>query len=152
MTSMTHAIAQLPPAPTRADWKALAVAGALALAVLPALVPAGSATAYSWKSYSGAGMDSAENTIPVQAKDAVTDDSLKSFKTAKATVMAIKDEWQNRVERGEVDPDDETAQEVVRIQMTATIEQNGLSVDEYNRIDKALKSDEELRQRYHEMP
>ena len=149
MTSMTHAIAQLPPAPTRADWKALAVAGALALAVLPALVPAGSATAYSWKSYSGAGMDSAANTIPVQAKDKVTDDSLKSFKTAKATVMAIKDEWQNRVERGEVDPE---AQEVVRIQMTATIEQNGLSVDEYNRIDKALKSDEELRRRYHEMP
>lgn len=152
MTSMTQAIAQLPPAPTRADWKALLFAAALALGTLPALMATDPATAYSWKSYSAAGMETAQSDVPVQAKDEVTDDTLKSFKTAKSTVMAIKDEWQNRVERGEVDPDDEDAHEVVRIQMTATIEQFGLSVDEYNRIDKALKTDTELRKRYHDIP
>lgn len=152
MTSMNHAMANLPPAPTGADWKALLIAGALALATLPGLLTADPAKAYPWQPHHAAGMASAGSLVTAQSGEEISDETLKSFKTAKTTVMAIKDEWQNRVERGEVDAEDESAQDIVRIQMTAAIEQNGLSVDTYNRIDTALKSDALLRQRYQDLP
>jgi len=86
-----------------------------------------------------------------QAAGDVSDEQLRSFSMAQGSIMAIQEEWQNRVDRGEVDPNDAQAIEDVRTQMAMTVEQTGLSVEDYNMIFETLQTDPELRERYQEM-
>lgn len=82
-----------------------------------------------------------------QPSFSVTDTELRNFVTASQIVDAIRKEALERL-NGDMD------EEVVRIiqqqtneDMIKAVEKTGLSVDSYNRIARAIQSDENLRQR-----
>jgi|TARA_R110000772_G_scaffold164197_2_gene275577 hypothetical protein len=81
----------------------------------------------------------------------ISDAQLQSFASAQSSVVAIQEEWQSRVDSGEVDPNDPQAVEDIRTQMAMAVEQAGLSVEQYNMIFETLQTDPELRQRYQGM-
>ena len=81
----------------------------------------------------------------------ISDAQLQSFASAQSSVVAIQEEWQSRVDSGEVDPNDPQAVEDIRTQMAMAVEPAGLSVEQYNMIFETLQTDPELRQRYQGM-
>lgn len=124
--------------------KSMIVVGALTIGAVTSPALADSSTSASQKG-------APEFQLTQSAAADISDAQLQSFASAQSAVMTIQQDWQSRVDSGEVDPNDPQAVEDIRTQMAMTVEQAGLSVEEYNMIFETLQTDPELRQRYQDM-
>jgi hypothetical protein len=124
--------------------KSMIVVGALTIGAATGPALADSSTPASQKI-------TQEFQLTQSASADISDAQLQSFASAQSSVVAIQEEWQSRVDSGEVDPNDPQAVEDIRTQMAMAVEQAGLSVEQYNMIFETLQTDPELRQRYQGM-
>lgn len=90
-----------------------------------------------------------ENPAPSSAD--VSDAQLRAFANAQDSIAAIQEAWQAQVESGEIDPNDANATTEVQERMVAAVEEQGLTVSEYNEIFTALQSDSALVERYRQL-
>lgn len=90
-----------------------------------------------------------ENPDPSSAN--VTDAQLQAFADAQDAIAAIQQDWQSQIESGAVDPNNQNAAAEVRERMAAAVEEQGLTVSEYNEIYTALQTDSSLMDRYQQL-
>jgi len=80
----------------------------------------------------------------------VSDAQLDQFVAAQESIVGIQEDFSQRLE-GVDDPEEAYELQVeANEEMTAAVEDSGLSVEEYNEIAMAIQTDEELRDRLSE--
>lgn len=103
----------------------------------------------------GLAMAQAANQDPAQAQDQyhapgdagdVSDEKLRSYVKATGKLYQIDTEWQPKLQ-GATDQERAAMEREIQTRMVAVVEQEGLSVNEYNEIARAVQSDPELQEK-----
>lgn len=79
-------------------------------------------------------------------EEPVTDAKLRSYVKATGKLYRIDSEWQPKLQ-GANDQDRAAMEREIQTQMVAVVEQEGLSVSEYNNIARAVQSDPALQEK-----
>lgn len=83
--------------------------------------------------------------------DDVSEQQLESYVEAALDIQTIRQQFQSQMANAGTQEEQQTVQQLASQQMIASIEDVGLSVDEYNAIATAVQSDPELGQKVQEM-
>lgn len=83
--------------------------------------------------------------------DDVSEQQLESYVEAALEIQTVRQQFQSQMANAETQEDQQAVQQQASQQMIASIEDVGLSVDEYNAIATAVQSDPELGQKVQEM-
>lgn len=79
-------------------------------------------------------------------EEPVTDAKLRSYVKATGKLYRIDSEWQPKLQ-GASDQDRANMEREIQTQMVAVVEQEGLTVSEYNNIARAVQSDPALQEK-----
>jgi len=85
-----------------------------------------------------------EQAEPALAPEEITDQQLESFAAAALAVNEVGREWARRIQATEDESEVEQMQVQAQEEMAAAVEEEGLTVEEYNAIYAAAESDEEI--------
>ena len=85
-----------------------------------------------------------------QSSPSVDDQDLQKFANAASEVVQVKQKWLPTIIGQTTPADQERAQQQAMEEMTQVVRKNGLSVDQYNQIADAAKSDPDLQRRIEE--
>ena len=88
---------------------------------------------------------------PEQEPIDVSDEQLDQFVEAQEAIMGIQEDFSARLENVEDPEEAQAIQAEANDEMTAAVEETGMSIEEYNEIAMAIQTDEELRNRLNEM-
>lgn len=80
-----------------------------------------------------------------QQTESFSDDQLRSYAAAALQVHAIGSEYQPQIERAESDQQAEQLRLQANEEMVDAVQQQGLTVDEYNQIFTAAQTDTQVR-------
>ena len=86
-----------------------------------------------------------------QSEQGFSDEKLSKYAQARSEIQAVSKSYRSKMQEAE---DQKAAQEMrkeMQDEMMTAVKDNGLSVEEYNEITKAVRQDEELRQKVRSM-
>jgi len=83
--------------------------------------------------------------------DDITNQQLKSYVAAALEIQTVRQEFQSQMANVETQEDQQAVQQEASQKMISEIEDAGLSVDEYNAIATAVRSDPELSEKVQKM-
>jgi hypothetical protein len=79
------------------------------------------------------------------------DEDLEKFANAQSDVAGLREEYSEALSQVEENADAQALQETYTHRMIKVIEENGLSVEDYNNIIMAMQGDSELREKLNNM-
>jgi len=91
--------------------------------------------------------DPAPAAQPAVGAQQFSDDKLESFAESLGEIMEIREEFTGKLQQTEDADKARELQQQANEQMLGVIEENDISVDEYNAINQAVQTDPELRNR-----
>lgn len=109
-------------------------------------------TAFAQGQASDPTQDQLQETNPVapaqdEVQAEVTDAELQTYVAATVKLQQVNDKWQQRYQQTDDDQERVDLQQQAQAEMVKTVENEGLSVGQYNSISQAVQSDPELQAR-----
>lgn len=92
-------------------------------------------------------VDPAPAAQPAAGAQQVSDEKLESFAESLGEIMEIREEFTGKLQQTEDADKARELQQQANEKMLGVIEENDISVDEYNAINQAVQTDPELRNR-----
>lgn len=113
----------------------------------------GSIASAAQNSQGGAEKDSPSHMAQSTQQENIefSDQKLEAFVEARESVVEISGEWEERINNAESQDELNSLRDAAQQEMVQAVQEEGLSVNEYNLIVDATQTNPDLRQRVNEM-
>lgn len=122
---------------------------AAVMVALPMAAPAGSSPDQGGGSLAANSMLVAQSSEQQAAE--FSEEQLETFVEARQRVIEISKKWQDRLNNADSQEELTSAQQAAQEEMVEAVQDQGISVDDYNLIADAAQQDPELMDRLNEM-